>query len=159
MVGRGSSRITTKLGDRNRESGDKALAKKKKELWCGYLEAGERSSPVVRDGSIETGKASTIYLFNWAKGKILEYQRDIVEAKLRELSGSETTLVPELEDAYRRARTGFTPRGTARPKTARPKQTPPPEPDYGEMDDESDDAAWAVLDDDSIEPSPAEFVD
>ena len=82
------------------------MAKKKQQLWFGYLEAGQRSSAVVRDGSIDTGRASTIYLYNLAKGKILEYQRDIVEPKLREL-GKDDISRDELDKAFRDARKKF----------------------------------------------------
>jgi hypothetical protein len=136
------------------------VAKKKAKLWFGYLEAGERSSPVVRDGEIDTGRSSTIYLFNRSKGKILEYQRDIVEPKLRELDVGESDLIAELEDAYQTARAGFNPRGTSRPKTVRVRRPPPIEPEIPDLEDDDDDEdAWLPIDDETLGPAAADFVD
>ncbi|WP_127475624.1 hypothetical protein [Sulfurivermis fontis] len=80
-------------------------------LWYGYLEAGERSSPVAMDSRLNTGDPTTVYVFNLQRGEILEYKRAIVEPKLRELKASEKELETELKNAYRKARNGFTPRG------------------------------------------------
>ena len=134
------------------------MARKKKKLWFGYLEAGERSSPVVRDGSIDTGKVSTIYLFNQKKNKILEYQKDIVEPKLRELEASENELLEKLEKAYKTARGRFTPRGVCRPKRVRVRKPAPVEPSIDEFDGEED-GSWSPLDDDVSEPISAEMAD
>ena len=60
-----------------------ASSKRKKNLWYGYLEAGANSSPVIRDDGLNTGNPKTVYLFNLARGCILEYSREIVEPKLR----------------------------------------------------------------------------
>jgi hypothetical protein len=128
--------------------GPRVTAKKKEQLWFGYIEAGERSSPVVRDASIETGKSSTIYLYNAVKGRILEYQRDIVEPKLRELIDGETANIDELRKAYRRVRESFIPRAIARPKARPVKKKPPVEPDLPEFDD---DEAWKPDDDEAPE--------
>ena len=43
-----------------------------KDIWYGYLDAGEKSSPVVRDASIDTSK-NKIYLYNHARGEFVEY--------------------------------------------------------------------------------------
>src|SRR3569623_949320 len=51
----------------------------------GYLEAGNKSTAVVLDRTLNTGNPETLYLFNLARGEILEYSRKIVEPKLREL--------------------------------------------------------------------------
>ncbi|HSN56161.1 MAG TPA: hypothetical protein VLT32_15930 [Candidatus Sulfomarinibacteraceae bacterium] len=45
---------------------------KKAKLWFGFLEAGSKGSPVVREDGMETGNRDTIYLYNFLKGKILE---------------------------------------------------------------------------------------
>ena len=139
-------------------SGGEVVAKRKKRLWFGYLEAGERSSPVVRDDTIDTGRASTVYLFNWMKGKILEYQKDIVEPKLRDLEAAETGLVPELEKAYNQSRERFTPRGDARPKPTRARKPAPVEPTIDDFNDDED-GSWPPLDDDGFETMPAEMAD
>lgn len=80
-------------------------------LWYGYLEAGERSSPVVMDNRLNTGDPTTVYLFNLQRGEIIEHKRAIAEPKLRELKGKEQEVLAELKSAYRKARNGFTPRG------------------------------------------------
>lgn len=73
-------------------------------LWYGYLEAGHSSSPVIRDQHMETGNAKTVYLFNLARGRILEYQLEIVEPKLRELKPAEAGAIADLDAAYPEAR-------------------------------------------------------
>ncbi len=80
------------------------------EIWYGYLEAGEKSGPVLLDPRLSTGKSDTIYLFNLLRGQILEYNRNIVEPKLRGLKPEEKKLMAELESAYAQARRSFAPR-------------------------------------------------
>jgi hypothetical protein len=87
-------------------------------LWFGFLEAGGKRSAVVRDPSLDTGRLSTVYLFNHNKGRILEYRRDIVEAKLRDLNDEEAHLMSHLRVAFDEARAGFTPRTVKRPEPA-----------------------------------------
>ena len=91
-------------------------AKKKQTIWCGYLDAGERGSPVVRDSTLDTGNPSTIYLFNMMKGRISEYRREIAEPKLREFTDEERTVLSALEEAFHKERAVFKPRETARTK-------------------------------------------
>ncbi|MCC6302909.1 MAG: hypothetical protein IT489_08940 [Gammaproteobacteria bacterium] len=76
-------------------------------LWCGYLEAGDRSSAVLRDERLETGNPKTLYLYNLNRDEILQYSRDLVEPKLRELRGDESDLAEELKNAYTKARRTF----------------------------------------------------
>lgn len=78
----------------------------KNDIWYGYLKAGEKSSPVVRDMSLETNSKSTVYLYNHKKGAILEYAREIVEPKLCELN-SEDTPLDEIRSAFNAARKAF----------------------------------------------------
>lgn len=82
-------------------------SKSKRDLWYGYLEAGANSSPVIRDQQLETGNAKTLYLFNLARGKIIEYQREIVESKLRDLKPAEAVAIADLDAAYPEARRQF----------------------------------------------------
>jgi hypothetical protein len=82
-------------------------AKTKNSLWYGYLEAGSRSSPVIRDEKLETGSTKTVFLFNLERREILEYSREVVEPKLRELTPAEAKLVKELDAAYTDARRNF----------------------------------------------------
>jgi len=81
-------------------------AKQKGPLWYGYLEAGAKSTPVVRDERLDTGNAKTLFLFNLARQQILEYTREIVESKLRDLKPSEAN-IDELNVAYGEARRSF----------------------------------------------------
>lgn len=76
-------------------------------LWCGYLEAGDRSSAVLRDERLETGNPKTLYLYNLSRDEILQYSRDLVEPKLRELRDGESDLAEELKNAYTKARRTF----------------------------------------------------
>lgn len=79
----------------------------KNSVWYGYLEAGDKSSAVVMDERLETGNPDTIYLFNLARKEIIQYSRNIARPKLRELRDDEADLIPELKNAYLRARRNF----------------------------------------------------
>lgn len=81
-------------------------------VWYGYLKAGERSSPVLRDNRLETGNPKTIYLYNLKRGEIIEYVLEIVEKKLRELKPAESKCIGELDAGYKKARRGFKGKGT-----------------------------------------------
>jgi hypothetical protein len=124
-------------------------SKRKKNLWYGYLEAGANSSPVVRDEGLNTGNPKTVYLFNLARGRILEYSREIVDPKLRELNGKESKAIAKLEAGFTEARRNFKDR-SARilniPERGSPtrKVTPPgEEEDLGDFaDDASEDESW-----------------
>ena len=94
----------------------------KKDLWFGMLEAGERSSPVIRSNKLHTGLSDTIYLFNLQRNAILEYKSAIVEPKLRELNGDESELEKELQKAFNKVVKDFTPRA----KTASSEVTEKP---------------------------------
>ncbi|MGB5179565.1 MAG: hypothetical protein WBP44_12650 [Gammaproteobacteria bacterium] len=82
-------------------------SKSKASLWYGYLNAGARSSPVLRDARLDTGSPKTLYLFNLVRGEILEYAREIVEQKLRELKPAESGFVADLDAGYKKARRNF----------------------------------------------------
>ena len=75
-----------------------------------YLDIGEKSSPILRDSSIDTGRKETVYLFNLKRDKVLEYKRDIVEPKLRDLTDEEEYLVADLKKNYKKIRVNFMPR-------------------------------------------------
>ena len=79
-------------------------SKQKGPIWYGYLEAGDKSTPVIRDERLDTGNAKTLFLFNLARGQILEYTREIVEPKLRELKPAEAKHIEALNAAYGDAR-------------------------------------------------------
>jgi hypothetical protein len=99
------------------------MSAKKATLWIGFLDAGSKGSPVVREIGMETGNRDTIYLFNFLKGKILEYRRDIVEPKLRELTADEQPMVPEIRKAFKDVREAFEPRST-RMRLSPPRTAP-----------------------------------
>lgn len=117
------------------------MAARKKKIWFGFLDAGAKGSPVVRDAGLETGNPKTMYLFNYMKGRILEYRRDIVESKLRELATEELAMVPELRKSYKQVREGFEPRLT---KTHRPVFRSKPAPLEDEIPDFDVDAGFAM---------------
>jgi hypothetical protein len=85
---------------------------KEKTLWYGYLNAGQKSTPIVLDNELHTGNKETVYLFNLVRGEILEYQRQIVEPKLQELGAEQTEAIKQLKTAYAKARRNFKPRGS-----------------------------------------------
>ena len=88
-------------------------SKSKAFIWHGYLNAGSRSSPVLRDERLDTGNPKTFYMFNLERGAILEYAREIVEKKLRELKPAESGFKKELDAGYKKARRNFKDRGAA----------------------------------------------
>lgn len=121
-----------------------------KNLWFGYLEAGEKSSPVVMDSRLNTANPNTIYLFNLIRGEIIEYRRDIIEPKLRPLADGEGRDEKKLKSAYTKVRGDFIPRGgkiniTPEKAVAKPvaKKTTPIE-----SDDEDDDAMDSMIGED-----------
>ncbi|AKH21316.1 hypothetical protein [Sedimenticola thiotaurini] len=117
----------------------------KTNYWHGYLEAGKKSSPVLRDPSLETGNANTVYLYSLNRDKILEFQAAIVEKKLRDLGEHESDLISSLNAGYKKAKKEFTPRASMRLKQV--ELTPQATADSvkPELEDGIDDA---VLDDD-----------
>ena len=80
------------------------------ELWYGFLEAGDRSSPVARDPKLTTGNPDTVYIYNLQRNEIIEYKRAIAEPKLRPLKASEAKAQEELAAAFATALKDFTPR-------------------------------------------------
>ena len=107
--------------------------KSKSSIWYGYLSAGTRSSPVLRDERLETGNPRTFYLFNLERGVILEYAREVVEKKLRELKPAESGFIEELDAGYKKARRNFKGRGktiritSGRAATSSPEEIKPVE--------------------------------
>ena len=82
-------------------------SKSKSSFWHGYLMAGARSSPVLRDRYLETGNTKTIYMFNLKRGEIIEYTLEIVEKKLRDLKPDESRYITELDAGYKKAHRSF----------------------------------------------------
>ncbi len=92
-------------------------------LWYGYLDAGEKSSPVIMDAKLDTANPATVYLFNFKRGEIIEYRRDIIEAKLRTLESPPNPDETTLKSAYTVIRDAFTPRGAQMAEQAEKNST------------------------------------
>jgi hypothetical protein len=90
------------------------------ELWYGFLEAGDRSTPVARDPKLTTGNPDTVYMYNLQRNEIIEYKRAIAEPKLRELKANEGDALKELKSAFAKALKEFTPRRARPPVEAVP---------------------------------------
>jgi len=120
-------------------------------VWHGFLEAGQRSSAVLKDPSLDTSNPATVYLFNLERGRILEYRRDIVEPKLRELQRNEKALAKQLDQAFALVRPDFTPRAALRARimASPPRKPKPVEPDLDDLE------AWPLIPDIDIDPSEA----
>ncbi len=73
------------------------------EIKFAYLEANDQSTPVAWHTGVDAGDRNYVYIYNAKRGEILKYRREIVEPKLRELSGDETSLIPELTKAFNTA--------------------------------------------------------
>ncbi|MGD2074218.1 MAG: hypothetical protein PVI91_00165 [Gammaproteobacteria bacterium] len=124
-------------------------SKGKKNRWYGYLEAGASSSPVMRDNGLDTGSPKTVFLFNLVRGRILEYSREIVEPKLRELNGKESQFIAKLDTGYAEARRNFrnrSPRILNIPERGGARRPASPEIDDAEFAgfgrDDSADESW-----------------
>jgi len=76
-----------------------------KDIWYGVLEAGEKTSPVVRDKTIDAGQ-NKVYLYNYVRKQFVEYALPIVEPKLRELTEEDVSR-KELEKSFKAARKVF----------------------------------------------------
>lgn len=85
-------------------------------IWYGYLDAGEKSTPVVMDRRLVTGNPLTIYLYNFSRREFVEYNRAVVEPKLRVLRKDENGVLAELKSGFSEAKKAFKPRGA---KTAK----------------------------------------
>jgi len=85
-------------------------------LWFGFLDAGPKSSPVIRSGLLDTKNPDTVFLFNLQRNDILVYHRSIVEPKLRELGVGDMETIRELKQAFKKAMTEF---------KSREKESPP----------------------------------
>jgi hypothetical protein len=124
------------------------MAVKQETLWFGYLEAGEKGGPVVRDVTLGTGTPATFYLFNLNRGAILEYRRDIAEPKLRELTEEESEAIEDLRQAFEQVRKKFTPREARKPKPLPPTRKKARVEEDEDVDVEDDDKVVSAGDDD-----------
>lgn len=91
----------------------------KNDIWYGYLMAGDKSTPVVRDPSVAARSDKFIRLFNYSRGEFVDYSREIVGPKLRDLNGQVS--MDDLKAAFLDARQNV----TAPPKTMNLEKLPP----------------------------------
>lgn len=117
-----------------------SVSKDKSSIWYGYLVAGERSTPVLRDSRLDTGNRKTVYLFNLQRGEIIEYALEIVEKKLRELKSSESGWIAELDAGYKKSRRGFNGRGN-RANTSVADAPGMPHQPAGSYDEDNEDSS------------------
>lgn len=80
-------------------------------LWFGYLEIGDKSTPVALEPKLNTSNPETLYLFHFQRNEFVEYQRKIVKPKLREFTEDEADVNKEVKKAYIKAVKEFAPRG------------------------------------------------
>ena len=119
-----------------------------KDIWYGVLEAGEKSSPVVRDATLDTSEGK-VYLYNYVRNQFIEYAKAIVEPKLRDLSDSDINR-DELDVAFKAARQVFSSTRKSQawadtaPAPARPKNNDDEESDF---DIDGDDDMEEFIDD------------
>jgi hypothetical protein len=76
---------------------------KNKHLWVGYLTLPDKKKTLVAsDDRVETGKSSTIFLYNQERDQLVEYNREIIEAKLKD-APEEDYDAKKMADAYKKA--------------------------------------------------------
>lgn len=76
---------------------------KNKHLWVGYLTlADKKKTLVASDDRVETGKSTTIYLYNQERDQIVEYNREIIAAKLKDAPEADYD-AQTISDAYIKA--------------------------------------------------------
>lgn len=76
-----------------------------KDIWYGVLDAGEKTSAVVRDATLDASQGR-IWLYNHLRNQFIEYAEAIVEPKLRELTTADISQ-KELDKAFKAARQAF----------------------------------------------------
>jgi hypothetical protein len=76
-----------------------------KDIWYGVLDAGEKTSPVVRDDTLDASQGK-VWLYNHLRNQFIEYAAAIVEPKLRELTTGDISQ-KELDEAFKTARQAF----------------------------------------------------
>ena len=76
-----------------------------KDIWYGVLVAGEKTSPVVRDTTLDASEGK-VWLYNHLRNQFIEYSKAIVEPKLRALTTGD---VPQkkLDEAFKAALKAF----------------------------------------------------
>lgn len=125
-----------------------------KDIWYGVLDAGEKTSPVVRDATLDAGQGK-VWLYNHLRNQFIEYARAIVEPKLRELTTDDMPQ-KELDDAFKAARLEFASSrksstwAEAKPAASRAKNNDEDELEIElSEDDDNDDDDYSDYDDDT----------
>ena len=75
------------------------------QFWFGYLDAGAKSSPVLRDNELKSSSPDNICLFNLQKNQIVEYKAEIVSQRLRALNDGDT--IAEMTSKYQLAKQSY----------------------------------------------------
>lgn len=120
---------------------------KNKHFWVGYLTMGDKKTTLVaRDERVETGKSSTVFLYNQEREQIVEYNREIIEAKLSDAPEADYD-AKKMLDAYKKAlrnklpnlyRVIFTPNSGIRTSSKEKKAEITENDDDIELDDDFD---------------------
>lgn len=120
-----------------------------KDIWYGMLEAGEKSSPVVRDNTLDASEGK-VYLYNYSRNQFIEYAKAIVEPKLRDLATDDISQ-NDLDKAFKSARQEFTSSRKSRSwSDDRPaSSTKAVEDDSMDIDMSDDDFEEEFIDDDN----------
>ena len=80
---------------------------KNQKFRYGFLEAGAKSSPVLINSKLNANNEKNLYIYNLNRDSIIEYQRQIVEPKIRELNPDEINLIEDLVSGYKAASKNF----------------------------------------------------
>lgn len=112
---------------------------KDKNLWVGYLSLANKKTLVASDERVDTGNRKTIFLYNQDRNDIVEYSREIIQAKLSDAPESDyntDAIASAFQKALRKSmpnlyRLVFTPNagGSSLPKEKR--AAPAPSDDEG----------------------------
>lgn len=132
---------------------------KDKNLWVGYLTLAAKEILVASDDRVDTGNHKTLFLYNRERNEIVEYSREIIEAKLMD-APIEDYNAKEIAAAYQQAlrkakpnlyRVVFTPNagGSSIPKEKKPAVAVASDDDEGMGDDGDIDDSFTLGDDDA----------
>lgn len=75
---------------------------KNKNLWVGYLTQTNKKILVASDDRVDTGNRKTIFLYNQDRNEIVEYSREIIQAKLKD-APAEDYNAEKMAAAYQQA--------------------------------------------------------
>ncbi|MDH5179998.1 MAG: hypothetical protein OEY07_10045 [Gammaproteobacteria bacterium] len=138
-----------------------------KHLWVGYLTLGGKQILVAGDDRVETRNHKTMYLYNQDRDAIVEYSKDVIQAKLADAPAA-GYVESEIADAYQRAlskahpnlyRIIFKP-GTGGAVKTKQKKPPIPVDDNDDgMDDDIEIDESFDMDDDFDDEAEEDFSD